>query len=223
MIKLKDILSEILEQGVAEGSIPVYKSPSQFYAGGKKIYQLFRSAFPNLPEHVANDIYNQTSPGTNETIINALNQGQDPKSVFLDYYTGVTFKFKQDPGTKLTPEQLKKILLNGKWKQQILLVNPADFSEHSRNRMIQRNFGVNPDEDSIRIQRQQAKAKGDGSNEPVTIIQTSSGFVLWEGFHRTMSILSVGKNGNDPLKWNKVKLRSWVVTFETQGVAEELK
>ena len=216
--KLKRI--ENTNKGVEEGTIPVYKDPSQFYAGGKKIYKLFRNAFPNLPEHVANDIYNQTSPGTNEIILNAINQGEDPKQVFLNYYSGVSFNFSKDPGTNLTPDQLKKILLNGRWQLKIISVNPADFNEYSRNRMIKRNFGINPDEDPVRIQRQQSTVKGDGTNEPVTIIQTQSGYVLWEGFHRTMSILLLGKNGDDPLKWNKVKLRAWVVTFEKQGVAE---
>ena len=216
----QDALDIMKKQGVAEGTIPVYKEPSQFYAGGKKIYKLFRNAFPNLPEHVANDIYNQTSPGTNEKIINAINQGENPKQVFLNYYSGVSFNFSKDPGTNLTPDQFEKILLNGQWQLRIISVNPADFTEHSRNRMIQRNFGINPDEDPVRIQRQQSRAKGDGTNEPVTIIQTQSGYVLWEGFHRTMSILVLGKNGDDPLKWNKVKLRAWVVTFEKQGVAE---
>lgn len=213
----------VAEGTIGEGSIPVYKSPSQFYAGaGKTLYKLFRNAFPNLPEHVANDIYNQTSPGTNDTIVNALKQGQDPKSVFLNYYSGITFNFSKDPGTSLTPQQMKTVLLNGRWRQKILTVNPADFAEHSRNRMVKRNFGINPDEDPTRIQRQQSRAKGDGSNEPVIIIQTSNGLILWEGFHRTMSILALGKNGEDPLRWNKVKLRAWVVEIPNQqGVAED--
>lgn len=200
---------------IDEGSIPVHKSPSQFYAGaGKALYRLFRTAFPRLPEYVANDIYNQTSPGTNDTIVNAIKQGEDPKDVFLNYYSGATFNFVKDPGTNLTPDQLKNILLRGIWKQEILNVNPADFSEHSRNRMIKRNFGVNPDEDPNRIQRQQSSARGDGSNEPVIIIRASNKLTLWEGFHRTMSILALGRNGTDPLRWDKVKLRAWVVTLE---------
>ncbi len=212
----------VAEAEIDEDSIPVYKSPSQFYAGaGKNLYKLFRNTFPNLPEHVANDIYNQTSPGTNDTIVKAIKQGEDPKNVFLNYYSGSAFNFIKDPGTNLTPEQMKNVLLKGIWKQKILNVNPADFSEQSRNRMVKRNFGINPDEDPTRIQRQQAKAKGDGSNEPVIIIQTSNGFTLWEGFHRTMSILALGKNGQDTLKWDKVKLRAWVVeTPSKQGVAE---
>lgn len=217
-IKVRAMVGKsVAKEQIDEGSIPVHKSPSQFYAGaGKALYKLFRSAFPDLPEYVANDIYNQTSPGTNDTIVNAIKQGENPKDVFLNYYSGATFNFVKDPGTDLTPNQLKNILLRGIWKQEILNVNPANFSEHSRNRMIKRNFGVNPDEDPTRIQRQQSSAKGDGSNEPVIIIRTSNGLTLWEGFHRTMSILALGRNGKDPLRWNKIKLRAWVVTLDQQ-------
>jgi hypothetical protein len=216
-----DVAEEVT---VDEGSIPVYNPPSQFYAGaGKTLYKLFRNAFPNLPEHVANDIYNQTLPGTNDTIVNAIKKGEDPKNVFLNYYSGVTFNFVKDPGTNLTSDQMKNVLLKGIWKQKILNVNPADFSEHSRNRMIKRNFGVNHNEDPTRIQRQQSGARSDGSNEPVIIIQTSDGLTLWEGFHRTMSILALGRNGEDPLRWNKVKLRAWVVEIPSQqGVDEQV-
>ena len=206
----------------SEAKPPVYKQPSHFYAGGKQMYKMFRQAFPNLPEHVANDIYNQTSPGTNPDIVNNIKQGVDPKKAFLDYFSGKTLGFAKDPATNLSQADWRKVLLHGRWKQQILTVNPGDFAATSLNRMRSRNFGVNPGENPERIQRQQAAAKGDGSNEPVTIIKTRQGLVLWEGFHRTMSILSLGRNGDDPQKWNKVKLRAWVVEFGSgQSITNE--
>ena len=50
-----------------------------------------------------------------------------------------------------------------------------------------------------------------GSNEAVTIIEKNGKYILWEGFHRTMSILALGDNGNDPTKWNNIKIKAWVV------------
>jgi len=196
--------------------LPAYKDPGQFYqGGGKELYQHYRDTFPLWPEQVAKDIYNQTSPGTNPDIMTPIKNGADPKKVFLDYFTAK--KSGRDAGTGLTTAQLTAVLTQGTWTKQILQVNPGDFAAHSLERMKQRNFlkTAGPDEDPVRIARAQQTAKKTvirGSNEAVTIIQTSQGLVLWEGFHRTMSILAQGDNGNpDPTKWNKVKLQAWVV------------
>ena len=196
--------------------LPVYKEPGRFYqGGGKGLYQQFRQTFPNWPEQVANDIYNQTSPGTNPDIMSPIKNGTPPAEVFLDYFTAK--KSGRDAGTGLTTEQLKKVFIDGKWTKKILQVNPKNFTAHTLERMKKRNFlrTPGPDEDPARMARAQQAALATatkGSNEPVTIIKTQQGLVLWEGFHRTMSILAQGDNGNtDPTKWNPVKLQAWVV------------
>lgn len=193
--------------------IPTYKEPSQFYKdGGKDLYKQFRNTFPNWPEQVIRDIYNQTSPGANTDIMTPIRQGVPASQAFIDYFTAK--KHGRDAGTGLTTEQLKKVFLDGKWTKRILDVNPGDFTQHSRNRMIKRNFLKTPgqDEDPARVKRAQGNARGDGSNEAVTLIQTQQGLALWEGFHRTMSILALGDNGKDPTQWNKIKLQAWVVS-----------
>jgi|APGre2960657444_1045066.scaffolds.fasta_scaffold143631_1 hypothetical protein len=196
--------------------VPVYKDPGRFYqGGGKGLYQQFRQTFPHWPEQVANDIYNQTSPGTNPDIMTLIKNGTPAAQVFLDYFTAK--KTGRDAGTGLTTEQLKKVFLDGKWTRKILEVNPGNFTTHTLDRMKKRNFLRTPgsDEDPARMARAQQAARATaakGSNEPVTVIKTQQGLVLWEGFHRTMSILAQGENGNpDPTKWNPVKLQAWVV------------
>lgn len=188
--------------------IPTYNDPAEFYTGGKDLYQVFRKTFPGLPEQVANDMWNQTKPGSNPDITGQIKQGVPASQAFLDYFTAK--KHGRDAGTGLTTEQLKKVLLKAKWAQRILQANPGDFTEHTKNKMIKRQFGIAPGEDPTRIKRAQSLAKGDGTNEAVTIIDTQQGYALWEGFHRTMSNLKLGDNGKDPTQWNKIKLRAWV-------------
>ena len=48
-------------------------------------------------------------------------------------------------------------------------------------------------------------------NEPVIVERLSNGkYKLLEGWHRTMSILLLGDNGEDIKNWDKVKIRSFV-------------
>jgi len=193
---------------------PVYKSDAEFYAGGKELYLQYRAAFPLWPEQVAKDIYNQTQPGTNPDIMTPIKNGADPKQVFLDYFTGK--KLGKDPLTGLNTAQLTAALTKGKWSKKVLTVNPGDFTDHSLSKMIKRNFlrTAGQDEDPERIARGRKFAQATaatGNNEPVTLIRAPQGLVLWEGWHRTMSILAQGDNGNaDPTTWNKVKLNAFV-------------
>jgi len=203
---------------IIEVVAPVYKSDAEFYAGGKELYQQYRAAFPRWPEQVAKDIYNQTQPGTNPDIITPIKNGADPKQVFLDYFTGKKLgKGKVDALTGLNTAQLTAALTKGTWSEEVLTVNPGDFAAHTLNKMKQRNFlrTAGPDEDPVRIARGRQFAQATaatGNNEPVTLIRTrEKKLVLWEGWHRTMSILALGDNGNaDPTKWDKVKLKAFV-------------
>jgi len=105
--------------------------------------------------------------------------------------------------------------LKGPWKLQILNVNPEDFDERTLNAFSERDFGnVNtyqvPD-DEERTQTQRDIAKGDGTNEPVIVEKKPDGkYELIEGWHRTMSILLLGDNGEDLKNWGKVKIRAFV-------------
>ena len=87
--------------------------------------------------------------------------------------------------------------------------------------MIRRKFGdANPgkipnDEKRIAYQRNLAKKLKPGTNEPVIVLNKGSEYRLLEGWHRTMAILSLGNNGEEPTKWSKIKLKAWVGTGST--------
>ena len=105
--------------------------------------------------------------------------------------------------------------LKGPWKLEILNVNPEDFDDRTVNAFSERHFGdVNtyqvPD-DEERTQTQRGIAKGDGTNEPVIVEKKPNGkYELIEGWHRTMSILLLGDNGEDLKNWGRVKIRAFV-------------
>ena len=105
--------------------------------------------------------------------------------------------------------------LRGPWKLEILNVNPEDFDDRTVNAFSERHFGdVNtyqvPD-DEERTQTQRDIAKGDGTNEPVIVEKKPNGkYELIEGWHRTMSILLLGDNGEDLKNWGRVKIRAFV-------------
>jgi len=210
-VKNKDqILLEECYRLVCE-SIPVYKNT--FYDGGKEVYNRFRAIFKNLPEYVANDLWNQRRIGSSDEIRQAIKSGGDIDEAIKNLVLGLhVFKPDQvDPGTGITIREYSNYYLNGKWKLKVLEVSPNSFTQFTQNKFKKRNYGQQDlEQGSERIKLQQSKAKADGSNEPVVILNTSQGLVLSEGFHRTMSILSLGKNGEDTLKWNKVKIKAWV-------------
>ena len=175
--------------------IPTYADPSQFYAGGgKDLYQEFRKTFPKLPEKVADDIWHQKQPGKDPLVTNQLKKGVEASKAFISYFTGRLFSAGGgDPLTGLTSEQLEKVLLEAIWQSRMLEVNPASFTEHSRNKMIKRNFGSAPGEDPVRIKR------AGMSNDPVTLIESTQqgGYIMWEGWHRTMVKLKSGSDGTN--------------------------
>jgi len=210
-VKTQDqLLLEQAYNSICEG-IPVYKNT--FHSGGKDLYTRFRKIFKNLPEYVANDLWNQRGVGKNDEVQQAIKQNKDIDAAIKNVVLGLhVFKPNQiDPGTGITVSEFSDFYLNGTWKLQILNVTPNSFIPYIQEKFKKRNYGLEDlKQGSERIKFQQAQAKADGSNEPVVILNTSKGLVLSEGFHRTMSILSLGKNGDDTSKWNPVKIKAWV-------------
>jgi ABC-type transport system substrate-binding protein len=105
--------------------------------------------------------------------------------------------------------------LKGPWKLEILNVNPEDFDDRTVNAFLERDFGnvntyiVPNDKERTDIQRKIAKSTG--MNEPVIVERKPNGkYELIEGWHRTMSILLLGDNGEDLKNWDKVKIRAFV-------------
>lgn len=105
-----------------------------------------------------------------------------------------------------------------KWKKQVLDVNPGDFCQNTLGKFKVRGFGervpdnmyVHNDKERTVAQQKIAAARPAGSNEPVIIVQRVDGYDLWEGWHRTMVLLKTGDNGDQPEKWDRVKINAWV-------------
>lgn len=179
--------SDEYEMGITE-DIPIYKDHNL----GKEMYGRLRKSFPMTPEYVLKDFFYNNIVNEFETI--EKEYYGDPL-LFTRGYWGE--------------------FLKGPWKLQILNVNPEDFDERTLNAFSERDFGnVNtyqvPDDDE-RTQTQRDIAKGDGTNEPVIVEKKPNGkYELIEGWHRTMSILLLGDNGEDLKNWGKVKIRAFV-------------
>ena len=184
---LKEYLSEIVT------SIPILppSSPSC-----EKFLDRIRGEFPKTPEYVLKEFTYNSLCG-NKSIISLINRQYfgDP----IPYLSKSIYNF-----------------LKGPWKLKILNVNPEDFTENTINAFIERDFGdvdtyfVPKDKERMDIQRELATSTG--KNEPIIVIKHENGkYELIEGWHRTMSSLKLGDNGEDLKNWNKIKLRAFVL------------
>ena len=179
--------SDEYKMGIVE-DVPIYKDHNL----GKKMYERLRKAFPMTPEYVLKDFFYNNIVNEFETI--EKEYYGDPLLVTRGYWGE---------------------FLKGPWKLDILNVNPEDFDDSTVNAFLQRDFGnvdaylVPKDEERTSIQR--SLAKSNGMNEPVIVVRKPNGkYELIEGWHRTMSILLLGDNGEDLKNWNKVKISAFV-------------
>ena len=173
-------------------SIPLYKPTSSVC---KSFYNRFRTEFPNTPEYILK-----------EFVINVLCGDDESFKTIMGQYHG-------DP----IPFLGKKIYdyLNGDWKLKVIEVNPEDFTDNTVNAFLERNFGevdaymVKNDKERMDVQRKLATPTG--NNEPIIVIKHKDGkYEMVEGWHRVMSTLKLGDNGEDLKNWDKVKLRAFV-------------
>jgi hypothetical protein len=110
-----------------------------------------------------------------------------------------------------------------KWHNKIIDVSIGDFTPQVQELIKERDFGsVNleavPDDDKrTLVQRELAAKRTGGHNEPVILLETSSGYDLLEGWHRTMSILKHEPTGAKLNAW--IGYGSW--TDELSGVLEQ--
>lgn len=129
-----------------------------------------------------------------------------PEYVLKDYLSNnVLNSLSQIPG-----------FITRDYKLKIINVNPLDFTEETIDWMIDRGFGdvidYNIPKDKERTDYQRKIARADGRNEPIVVIKRKNGkYELIEGWHRTMSILKLGDNGEDLKNWDKVKIRAFVL------------
>jgi len=181
--------SDILKEG-----IPIYGEYESNI--NKKILDKLKGYYSNTPEYVLNDIFN-------------TNIKQHTNDIVKNYYTDpVLFLARFDGG-------YWDKFLKGPWNLEIINVNPEDFDNNTVNAFLERDFGnidsylVPKDEERTSTQRRLAKPTG--MNEPVIVERNPNGkYELIEGWHRTMSILLLGNNGEDLKNWDKVKIRAFV-------------
>jgi hypothetical protein len=149
----------------------------------KGLYKLLKNKYENIPTYVFNEFYKGTG-------VEALTQSR----------TLLTFK-------KLNER---------KWTLEKLKLKPSDFNKRTLKSFNDRQFGKinawNTPRDAERMEIQKTKVFGDGNNEPVILFRNSNGYELSEGWHRTMNLLLLGKNGEDVSEWNPVLIKAWVGT-----------
>ena len=182
--------SDILKEG-----IPIYKEyePST----NKKMYDRLRKYYSSTPEYVLKDIF------FNNVAVNAM------EDINKNYYGDpILFLARFDGG-------YWDRFLKGPWKLEILNINPEDFDDKTVNGFIERDFG-NVDaylvpNDEERMETQKRMATSNGMNEPIIVERNRIGkYELIEGWHRAMSILLLGNNGEDLKNWDKVKIRAFI-------------
>lgn len=190
---VSDATKDEYKLSTLQEDIPIYKEPNPY----KKVWEKFRKGFPNTPEYVLKDFFGATfmkSPKNMKEVINKFDG--DPIPLLGDYWHD---------------------FFNSDWKLEILNVNPEDFNENTINAFLERSFGdenayLVPD-DKERTKIQKKLAKGNAMNEPIIVVKDKDGrYELIEGWHRAMSALLLGDNGEDLKNWDKVKLRAWVST-----------
>jgi hypothetical protein len=173
-------------------SIPLYKPTSSVC---KSFYNRFKKEFPNTPEYILKEFVTNVLCGDEESYKTVMGQYHGDPIPFLG---------------KMIYDYLK-----GPWKLQIIKVNPEDFVENNINSFIEREFGEVDayfvKDDKARMEIQKELATSTGKNEPIIVLKDKKGkFEIVEGWHRAMSTLKLGDNGEDFKNWDKVKLRAFV-------------
>ena len=173
-------------------SIPLYKPTSSVC---KSFYNRFKKEFPNTPEYILKEFVTNVLCGDDESFKTIMGQYHGDPIPFL--------------GRKIYD------YLNGNWKLKVIDVNPEDFTDNTVNAFLERNFGevdaymVQNDKERMDVQRKLATPTG--KNEPIIVIKHKDGkYEMVEGWHRVMSTLKLGDNGEDLKNWDKVKLRAFV-------------
>ena len=184
---LKDYLNEIVT------SMPISGPKS---SQCKKFYDRLKREFPQTPEYILKEFTTNVLCGDKEVFNDVMNQFFGDPIPFLG---------------KMIYNYLK-----GPWKLRIIEVNPEDFTENTINAFIEREFGnidaymVLNDKERMEVQRELATSTG--KNEPIIVIKHENGkYELVEGWHRTMSALKLGDNGEDLKNWGKIKIRAFVL------------
>jgi len=173
-------------------SIPLTKPKSSVC---KSFYNKLKKEFPNTPEYILNEFTTNVLCGDKESFDTIIKQYHGDPIPFLG-------KMIYD-------------YLGSDWKLRIIEVNPEDFTDNTVNSFIERHFGdvdaYMVHNDRKRMDTQRKLATTTGKNEPIIVIKHKNGkYEMVEGWHRVMSTLKLGDNGEDLKNWDKVKLRAFV-------------
>ena len=186
----------------------------------KGLHRMFKQEHPNMPKYVQNDLYtSRIAHSFNKSKSTSSNTSKLTASSPSDIFKWANLK---DIQWNKAPE-----LLKGQWGR-IDGVTPADFDQDTQWRFIDRKFGMREEKqirnDAARIEKQkELMAQRGDNNEPICVIQTTKGFKLLEGWHRTMNYLLQGappdqleilKSGYaydvNFSKWKPVKIQGYI-------------
>lgn len=175
--------------------VRLFEAIHNIHVRNEKAWKKFRALFPDTPEYPVLAIYEAEydNPEKSKQILNS--QGNSAVEVLTD----------ASDNQWVAQEMVD--LLNGKWVRKVISVTLADFSLYTQKIILDRDFGhKNPYDvprDKERLEYQLKTLKADGTNEPIIVAESSTGYDLYEGFHRTMALLQLG----DGLP---VKINAWV-------------
>lgn len=161
----------------------------------KSIYKQMRPLFNDTPEYVFRELFYANNGFFKNTFKSMYNKGEDIDDIEDVFYEWIDLR----------------------WTKGVITVNIKDFTKKTQEEMKSRGMGsihfkdIPNDGKRTKTQQEIAKTVKLGKNEPVILIKTRTGYELVEGWHRTMSILSLGSDGTTNYdKWEKVKLNTWI-------------
>jgi len=136
--------------------------------------------------------------------------GNIPTYVFNEFYKGLGINTLTSQNTLTVFRKLNE----RKWTLEKLMLSPTSFNKRTLKSFDDRKFGDvnawNAPRDAERMAIQKIRVHGDGNNEPVILFRNNNGYELAEGWHRTMNLLLLGKNGDDVVTWDPVLIKAWV-------------
>ena len=160
----------------------------------KDVYSIIRPIFKDTPEYVFKELYYSYKGFFKSEFIKLVNDEadiDDIENIFSDF-------------------------IDLKWKKKVVEVNFNDFDEDTQIFMMEREMGklnidTIPNDEARHNLQKNIVIRNYGNNEPVIMTKTSEGYHLYEGWHRTMAILSLGSDNTDNYgDWKKVKLNAWI-------------
>jgi hypothetical protein len=232
--------------GLARMKFRDWASLDEIRYGG--FYRQFRTDNPQMPDHVAKDLYNNRVGYSMKRLLNTNNPVEAPTQPFTGSGSGMS----RSSGSALPSDTPSKIidshnLKNIQWSQRPMpiTITPLSFDDWTISIMVKRRFGlledkgIRDDANRMQIQRNLMPQAPTGENEPIIVLKVGNKFKLLEGWHRTMNYLvfdhnehigappdqiEILKHGNmsnlDFTRWQPVLIKAFVGS-EMQNSAQQ--